>query len=175
MGILAIRDVQRINPNADFPHLACGTLFERDVDRKVPVYLNVERKISSEAEAIGGAYVVLQDIHIRIRKAGVHVDDGAKHQAPKRQMDKAPDQQAVRDVGRLYAVNIGAKHWNLKRDERIRERIEVAARAAPGIRHVDFALLAWAVTRSRLRLAIVRGSRVLQRQKAIRIGRSDRR
>src|ERR1700674_374910 len=109
MRILAIRDVQRINPNADFPHFASGTLFERDADRKVPVHLNVERKISREAEAIGGAHVVLQDIYIRIRKAGVHVDDGANHQAPKWKMRKTPDQQAVRDVGRLYTINIWAE------------------------------------------------------------------
>src|ERR1700688_3951157 len=130
MRILAIRDVQRINPNADFSPLPFRALLERNANWKVPVHFYVERKISRKAEAIGDARVVLKNIHIRVRKARVHVGDGAKHQAPKRKMDIAPGKQAVRDIGRLNAIDVWADHWNLERYKCIRERSEGAARAA---------------------------------------------
>src|SRR5580704_9540602 len=99
MGILAIRHIKRIDPDANFANLACGTFLERNVDRKVAVYLYVQRKISREAETVGNANVVLKNVHVRISEARVHIKDGAEHQAPKRKMDIAPGQQAIRDVG----------------------------------------------------------------------------
>src|SRR5580704_3732610 len=97
----------------------------------------------------------------------MHVRDGAKYQAPEWNMDKSPDQQTVRNVRRLDAVNIGADHRNLERDKRVGQGVEVAARTAPGIRHIHFALLTGAVAGGDLRLAIVRGTRIFQRQESI--------
>src|SRR5882672_7656022 len=83
-------------------------------------------------------------------------------------MYKAPGEQAVGDVGRLNAISVGADHRDLEWDKCVRERIEVAARTAPRIRHVGFCPFVRAVASSGLRLAIVRGSRILQGQQSIR-------
>src|ERR1700722_6070976 len=88
-------------------------------------------------------------------------------------MDKTPDQQSVRNVGRLDAIDVGADHRNLERDKRVGQGIEVTARTAPGIRHIYFALLTGAIAGSDLRLAIVRGPRVFQSQESIGCGGAD--
>ena len=64
MGILAIRDVKRIHPQADFPDFALGALSKWNADRKVPVHFYVERKISRETDAIGNTDIILKNIHI---------------------------------------------------------------------------------------------------------------
>src|ERR1700722_1161962 len=90
--ILAIRYVERINPDANLPLLAFGAFLERNVDCKVAIHLYVERKISREAETVGNAHIVLEIIQVRIRKAGVHIGYRAEDKTPKGNVHKTPDQ-----------------------------------------------------------------------------------
>src|SRR5438309_2805996 len=71
--ILMIRGVEGEDPHANLA--AFGTIQERYVQRDVPVDLRVQGKVRREARTVRRAYVVLQNIQLRIREPRMDVSD----------------------------------------------------------------------------------------------------
>jgi hypothetical protein len=64
MWIVPVGDVNGIDPKTNLSNLSRRTFPKWDSDGKVPINFDIQRVINREAEAIGRAYVVLQNIHI---------------------------------------------------------------------------------------------------------------
>ena len=67
MRISAVRNVERINPQPDFSRLP--VLTERQVEVEIAVDFHVQGKIDGETQGIRHAYVILQDVHVRVGKS----------------------------------------------------------------------------------------------------------
>ena len=73
MRILVIRGVEGKDPQANLA--AFGTIQERYMQRDVAVDLCVQGKVCREARTVRRAYLVLQNIQLRIREPRMDVSD----------------------------------------------------------------------------------------------------
>src|ERR1035437_6694672 len=71
VGILMIRAVEGKDPHANLVSL--GMFLERQVYRDVPVQFRVERKIIRKTQAIRHTDIILQNVHVRIRKTRMEI------------------------------------------------------------------------------------------------------
>src|SRR5438094_2244257 len=91
---------------------------------------------------------------------------GTDHHVPEKP-EEARGHYTIRNVGRNDARHVRTDDRNLERNQRVRKRVQVPARAAPGVRKAHVRAFPKTIMRGDVGLAIPGLSKILHRQQAI--------
>ena len=112
--VSVIGNVQRVDPQPNVMRFPAFTFEKRDAE--LAIRLEVQGKKFREALPVRSANILLRGIHSRVGKTGVDVQERTEGDLPWRSED-SPNNEAIRNVRRKNAVDIGPNHRRGKGNE----------------------------------------------------------